>query len=473
MWVCQVCKKERSLNGHGKISRPRIDPMGVYLRRVDESLVTGICLYCAEHRRVTIKLDELVAEFEPANKYNGYLFELYIRYIKRNQLLYCHAKQAKTLSGILSSTIVRPIQTWEQILSLSNRYKLYNTKIKSNGCAFIKVGYLLQELGVLGLRREEKGWKNNRRIDDCPLDIKDYISSYVARLRKLGLTESSIEQCLIFLIKYVIWLKTVYPEVSVFIATQAKLHEYSNYLQNSSCSPKSLRSGLMEIRRFYSWLIYNKKVKVNPLENFQHGCVENKITICSDKQIGALMSYVSDVESDAEGALLICLILFYGLTSREMLTAEVYLEDEHFVIILDQPKRSKGRQYYNRDRILTLPNSPPWLASLQVRFHQVWKKRYEASKKTFPTPRLLLPKHHRFIRPLHTNTLIQRISEATISATGKAILPRVLRQTCGHLNSKNGDGSRLSRLGWSPSFSFAYTWLPRKIEANPQSDNQL
>ncbi len=34
---------------------------------------------------------------------------------------------------------------------------------------------------------------------------------------------------------------------------------------------------------------------------------------------------------------------------------------------------------------------------------------------------------------------------------------------CGHLHTKNGDGSVLSTLGWSPNFAFHYTWLPRHV----------
>ena len=76
---------------------------------------------------------------------------------------------------------------------------------------------------------------------------------------------------------------------------------------------------------------------------------------------------------------------------------------------------------------------------------------------------MLLPKNGNYNRPLNSDEARERIKEATIVATGHYIPARILRQTCGHLYSKNGDASILSRMGWSPGFAFCYTWAPRSF----------
>jgi hypothetical protein len=90
-----------------------------------------------------------------------------------------------------------------------------------------------------------------------------------------------------------------------------------------------------------------------------------------------------------------------------------------------------------------------------------WSTRFEKTKKTYPHHPLLLPYHGHYNRPICTHKVRERLKSATIAATGHYIPARILRQTCGHLYSKNGDASILSRIGWSPQFAFTYTWAPR------------
>jgi hypothetical protein len=132
-------------------------------------------------------------------------------------------------------------------------------------------------------------------------------------------------------------------------------------------------------------------------------------------------------------------------------------------IIIHESPRSSGNRYYNRKQILELPENPEWLRSLQRRFIETWQLHYAKTKRSYPCPRLVLPRHHHYTRQLSPTTLLDRIYGATLAATGRKIPPKVLRQTCGHLHTRNGDGSVLTKLGWSPNFAFHYTWLPRHI----------
>jgi hypothetical protein len=133
-------------------------------------------------------------------------------------------------------------------------------------------------------------------------------------------------------------------------------------------------------------------------------------------------------------------------------------------IILGRKPTSRGKKYCNREQILKLPPEPCWLSQLQQRFSQHWKARYLKilPKATFPrTPLFLDPQcqHNRNLSPEYICKLVQL---GTLSATGNSIPPRVLKQTCGHIHVRGDDASILSQLGWSPSFSFHYTWLPRQ-----------
>ena len=183
------------------------------------------------------------------------------------------------------------------------------------------------------------------------------------------------------------------------------------------------------------------------------------------------MRFMHDSTSDPEGAFLLSLILFYGLTTQELQTAILKTCDDHLIICFDRPPRSYGRHFYNREEALKLPKTPIWFAELQRRFYDLWLKRYAPTKKTQLCRRLLLPEHKLHTRPICDRTLNKRIYKATMAATDTCITSRVLRQTCGHLYSKNQDGSLLSKLGWSPQFAFHYTWLPRKIDTGHNPPN--
>lgn len=327
---------------------------------------------------------------------------------------------------------------------------------------------MLQELGILGPKRDERAYWIEKSLKNFPEDIRSDVTSYINRLKQLKMADNTLQNHIRYLRNYFLWLDSVYPQISVLSVTEAKVVEYAGFLQTRSEKIQFLRHNILGIRRFYAWLVYCKRIDKNPCANLNPARAQQKINICSDEQIKGLMKYVADLESDAEGAFLISLILFYGLTTEDLQNAKLDVADDHLVIVFERPRRTYGRHFYNRDEVLRLPKKPDWFAGLQQRFHRLWQARYRATKKTFPCRRLNLPEHHHYTRPLSHTLVVERIYAATVAATGSCIPPKVLRQTCGHLYSQNGDGSLLSRLGWSPQFAFHYTWLPRKIESeNP------
>ena len=155
------------------------------------------------------------------------------------------------------------------------------------------------------------------------------------------------------------------------------------------------------------------------------------------------------------------LVLLFGFTPRQLAQVQCAEQNGSLELTFRRKPASYGRRFYNREQILKLPVTPVWFFNLQKRFHAQWQNRYEKTKKTYPHKPLLLPHHHNYNRLLSSDEARERIKVATHAALGHYIQARILRQTCGHLYSKNGDASILSRMGWSAQFAFCYTWAPR------------
>ena len=158
--------------------------------------------------------------------------------------------------------------------------------------------------------------------------------------------------------------------------------------------------------------------------------------------------------------------MFYGFKTEDLLHGTIDPDGEVLAISLRRRRRTCGRHYHNRNQILRLPQKPRWFADLQDRFLDGWQSAYARTKATFPAKRLLLRRNGHSPRPLSEQIVLRRVYEATDAAIGRRVPPNVLRQTCGHLHTKNGDASLLTILGWSPQFSFQYTWLPRELHAS-------
>ena len=159
---------------------------------------------------------------------------------------------------------------------------------------------------------------------------------------------------------------------------------------------------------------------------------------------------------------MLALILFYGMQIEDLRYAKIESFSEQLSLQLRRKPLSRGKRYYNRQSTLKLSQKPNWFLSLQKKFYLKWLEHYQKTKKSYPQHWLCLPYHYNYNRPLSYDTLHKRIQQATLAATGKTIPAKILRQTCGHIYSRNQDASVLTTLGWSPQFAFHYTWLPRQ-----------
>lgn len=464
---CTVCLQIRWISSGTARCKPCGYLVGICVQcsHSGKIYVDGLCYCCYQHRQVKKKMVALEKNFTPKSDYNGDLFKLYVTYIKRYRLSYFHLCQTKKLIAILEQDPWPPVRSWDDIFKLSARYKLNHSNRKENGCAVKKIGFMLEELGILRTRDEDFSTATSKALRTFEGQDQKNILAYKAWMEKSGRAEQTVYNNVRYLQRYLQWINIVYPGMGFTVgASRSKITEHLTYLTNKGYRPSHMRYSLLALRRFYEWLVRHQVILDNPCTLVKVAVMPPKINIVSPSDYRKLVSYIKAESSPSEEALAIFLFLFYGLRTEDILHACVEVDGEgDFTIIFRQSPRSYGCHYYNREQILRLPNSPPWLEQLKKRFLKDWRAAYAKSKQTYPTQRLILPRHHMHTRVMNQMTLIKRIYAATKQATGSSIPPTILRQTCGHTYVQNGDGSVLTTMGWSPVSAFHYTWRPREI----------
>lgn len=465
--ICKVCKAERWITPGKQICKPCAYPTGECLNcnHSGKIYVNGLCYCCYQHQQVKLKLDLIEASFKPASPYNLEVFRLYLTYIKRYRLAYFHAKQANKLAEILAVDAWPTINCWHDVYTLSSQYQLHHPNGKQSGCAAFKIGYMLEELKILPPNDEDHSKQIARKLAQLSrLNIAREATDMVSWLRKSGRRDATILNNLTYIHHFFEWGALIYPKLDLKRAHEAKIIEFLQHLATEGYAPSQQRYHLLVLNRFFARLCYNKIIPENPCAGISINKIPTKINIIPEVDIKNLYDYVTSGSSPAEEALYITLILFFALKTEDLLRATVDVSNPvRLKIILNDSPRSFGNHHYHRKQILELPENPAWLKSLQRRFVETWQHHYTKTKKSFPCPRLVLPRNYHYTRPIHPQTLISRIYAATVAATGRKIPPKILRQTCGHIHTRNGDGSVLTKLGWSPNFAFQYTWLPRHI----------
>lgn len=465
--LCVVCKKERWITAHDKTCRPCSYPVGqcAGCNYYGKIYVDDLCYCCYQHRQVVAKLELLEATFKPRSTYNGDLFRLYLTYVKRYRLAYFHAKQATNLAAALTEDSWLTINCWDDVYTLSNKYKLNHPNGKECGCAVFKIGYMLEELKVLAPIDEDHSKQIARKLGQLTAsNVGTEAQDIASWLKRSGRRDGTILNNLTYIYRYFEWGSYTYPKLDLTKAHEAKIIEFLNHLASEGYMPSQQRNHLLALRRFFARLCYLKTIQDNPCAAIATNRIHAKINIVSETDLKNLYAYIISESSPAEEEFYLALILFFALKTEDLLRATVDLSNPgRLKIVFNDSPRSYGNHHHHRKQILELPQNPEWLRLLQIRFIETWQRQYAQTKQSYPCQRLVLPRHHHYTRTLHPQTLLKRVYAATTAATGHKITPKVLRQTCGHIHTRNGDGSVLATLGWSPNFAFHYTWLPRQI----------
>jgi hypothetical protein len=218
------------------------------------------------------------------------------------------------------------------------------------------------------------------------------------------------------------------------------------------------------LSRFFRWTIREKLTFTNPFVGIKISKSVAPLQICDDEQIRQLESFLKHKDSDPELALILALVLYWGFTAKDIAWATLeILEFGQLKIILHRGELSYGNQQHRRKQILLLPAGSKCFFDLQKRYAELWHSRYEKGKKDFPLHPLILQKRGRHNRPLHTVSILKRFVKATTLASGVPIPMNVVRRTCGHIYSIQGDAEIISKLGWSREYSSDFMWRPRRL----------
>lgn len=458
--ICKVCHQLRWISSRKEICRPCGYSYGACSNCYNERkiYVNGLCYMCYQDKKVRTAIDEIEAAFNPDSDYNKHIFNLYLTYIRRYKLQYFHMKQASELSKILTEISLEKILKWEDVYTLHSKYKLFQAR--KRGSAFLKVGYMLQELGVLPPRSEEFSHRIKRQLAAFDSESMKIIVPYIHMYKTSKRSDSTIMDHIYSLKNFISWCEDNNDRFVFLSVNENTIKAHLIFLHSNKHNLKYIRDALGHIKCFYRYCKYKKLILVDPAKNIRLSREPGRLCVCSEDHIHRLFTYIKNPNSDPECAMLISLILIWGLINEDLVHAKLAVNSNTLSIILRQKRLTKGKRYYNREQVLTLPQKPTWFYDLQKRFYIHWLKKYEKTKKSFPNYSLLLPYHKNYNRPLSKGTITKRVCRATFAATGLSIPPKILKQTCGFIHSRQGDASILSTLGWSQGFSFAYTCLP-------------
>lgn len=458
--ICKVCHQLRWISSRKGVCRPCGYSYGTCINCCNERkiYVNGLCYMCYQDKKVRTAIDEIEAAFNPDSDYNKYIFNLYLTYIRRYKLQYFHVKQAKELSKILETISLQKILKWEDVYSLNSKYILFQSR--SCGSAFLKIGYMLQELRILPPRPEVFAHRIKRQLKTFDPTSLELIKPYVRMLQNSRRSDSTIMDHIYSVKNFISWYQCHNDKLTLLTINEKTIRAYLIFQYNNKRNLKYIRDTLGHIKSFYRYCKYKKVMLVDPAKKIRVSREPEKLCVCSETQTDKMFEYIKSPNSNPEYAMLISLILIWGLKNEDLAHARLSINNNSLNITLRQKKLTKGKRYYNREQILKLPQKPSWFFDLQKRFYKNWLKNYENTKKSFPDYLLFLPYSFVNNRPLSHETIKKRALLATKEATGNAIPIKILHQTCGFIHSRQGDASILSTLGWSQEFSFAYTWLP-------------
>jgi len=462
--ICPVCRRFRWLGGKGRVCKPCGYPIKACVKcgNVRKIYVRELCYTCFENEKTREKLANIEGDFITPYEYSGYLFALYLQYTRRFNVHYFHVKQTRALATLLSQNPIEPILSWMQIYELEKKYPIAHREGRKafKGHAFFKIGYMLQELGVLPPRHDEQGRQFQSLLS--VFDEKNLVSInlFVSYLRNSNQAETTIVDYLAKLRDLYLWLKAHYPNASLLEVNYTIFAKYLDSALEKNSNPHYRWGIYFELGRFYRFLQSKRLILSNPCGNITLSRPQAKLCVVDEADYKLLLAFIQNPATNPESAILLSVILFFGFTTEDVIHAQISFHDS-LHLTLRRQRRTRGRRFYNREQLLKLPTEPRWFFDLQKRFYEQWKLHRKKIKSPYPYAPLLLPHNYQHNRPLSGTIVLRKIMNATRAATGHLVPARILRQTCGHIHSLNQDASLLSHLGWSTQFAFHYTWLPR------------
>ena len=310
--ICQGCRQLRSLSR------------------------SSLCLQCYSNGLADKKLLFIEATFVGATAYNDYLFRIYIKSLRRHRLRHHHVNYATKMAEFLTATSVSPIKTWADIRELNSLIPNEGgPHFRGNG--FVKIGRMLEELGVLEHRELDLSYSINGAVKKLDPHIKPKVEQFIKCLRKSKMAETTIRSFLGSLDLLYSWTLAKYGSSDVLDISRPLIEDF---ILNADPSTQQLQS----LNRYFSWAVMNRFILQNPIYNFKPRKPSDHIKILPPEKIKKLIAYVKNPNSDPEFAFLLALAIFWGFTRGDFAFSTIDDTGETIVIHVYQPVQTAHRK---------------------------------------------------------------------------------------------------------------------------------
>lgn len=288
--VCQRCGQLRTLAslvlGHCKPCG-YIQDNCVRCLAYRKIYVSGRCYGCYQDDLVRIRLEKIESRFvNPASLYNQHLFGLYLTYVRRYRMSYDHVRPTRLLAEYLTQTPLRPIRSWNAVIQLSRAHPLTRSPGRpahDNGCAWTKIGYMLQELGVLGPKSGESQNQIQSRLEDLDSKTAALVTDFSQQLKKSGRTDLTLLRHLSLLRTFSHWLAALDPPETLLLANQMSIECYLEFMTRAY-SQAYVVTSFRRLAAFYRWAKRQNLILQDPTQEIRLSRPTEKILICSKTQ---------------------------------------------------------------------------------------------------------------------------------------------------------------------------------------------
>ncbi len=418
-----------------------------------------LCNHCDNHQRYSKKTNLLKLRAINLAPYSRNIFTLFVRYLHRYQIGSRHFHDAKIFITFLESkTTLKQLESWASVKKSSLELAAFATGhggIKM-GCPIIKVGLVLQELGVLPIREEGYVWDVNSKVTSLDQSIIKPLEHYIAHLRKSRHSEKTVLAIVHSFKKFHDWLRLSH-DVDPWSASEKMARDYL------ALATADIFKVHQPLDRLYHWAQRERYLLSNPFERIGVSMRRARLMVCSEEQIKKVQAFIKSTRSNSEAAMMLALVFFWGVTCKEMTFATIETDAHKLKIIFHRGALTCGNSRYRRDQVLCLPDGPAWLMDLQRRFIKDWRARFRHVNVDLPRQPLILHPRARHNRPISTLCARKIYYQAVEAATGLKIPPNVLRRAGADYYTRQNATGLLSRFGWSKSRAFGFTWMPREL----------
>jgi site-specific recombinase XerD len=206
-------------------------------------------------------LTRIEANFIPASAYNQKLFELYIGKIRESYIKSCELSVARQWAIVLAQEKLEPLDSWSEVLKLSDKLKIRHGTEKNQGCPVIRTARILVSNGELVPVKVDMEYQRNLILNQLPEPFRSLVKSFWLEInghQKKSLTalafrilRAIIQYYKFIPVKETFWISQI--ETAQHFLDQLPSNGVSDYLRHLSA-----------LKRFFNWGISQNLTTVNP-----------------------------------------------------------------------------------------------------------------------------------------------------------------------------------------------------------------